>query len=124
MDPDAMKRLLNRYPPPAGYRKPDDDTPVEHLAPRKLPIERTLDLHGCTVAEATSQLDAFVRRAARDGVRKILVVHGKGSHPGSEGALKTMVREFFETSPHIGTTGHPGAEHGGAGATWAIVRRR
>ncbi|MEX2443840.1 MAG: Smr/MutS family protein [Alkalispirochaeta sp.] len=125
MNSNMMDRLLDRYPPPPDLEKDDfSGRDYEHVAPRKLPIERTIDLHGLTGTDATRQLETFVAQAARDGVRKVLIVHGKGSSPGSEGVLKALVRHYLEDSPMVGATGHPGLDLGGTGATWALVRQR
>lgn len=125
MDPSELERWLERFPPPPPAEREraaaDPGRPGSE-APRKLPVERRLDLHGYTVEAARQRLDAFVRQALRDGVRKILVVHGKGSHAGSRGVLRDMVKDYFQRSPYVGTTGHPGAGEGGTGATWAIIR--
>lgn len=125
MNSNMMDRLLERYPPPPDLEKDDfAGRDYEHVAPRKLPVERTIDLHGLTTLDATQQLEIFVTDAARDGVRKVLIIHGKGSSPGSEGVLKALVRRYLEASPIVGATGHPGVNLGGAGATWAVIRQR
>jgi DNA-nicking Smr family endonuclease len=119
-----FERWLERYPPPADLQKERPRADGVPSAPRNLPVERSIDLHGLTALEAHNVLDDFVRRAAREGVRKILIIHGKGSHPGSEGALRKLVARYLDASPMIGATGHPGASEGGSGATWAMVRQR
>lgn len=124
MDQGMMDRLLDRYPPPADLEKDDEPVSVPRLAPRRLPVEREIDLHGHTVESATVALDAFIRQAQRDGLRKILIIHGKGSHANSEGALRELTRSVLERNPAIGTTGTASAEQGGSGATWAVVRTR
>ncbi|MFW5694161.1 MAG: Smr/MutS family protein [Alkalispirochaeta sp.] len=125
MNSNMMDRLLDRYPPPPDLDKDDfADQAYDHVAPRKLPVEREIDLHGLTGVDATGQLETFIAQAARDGIRKVLIVHGKGSSPGSEGVLKALVRRYLEASPMVGATGHPGVELGGAGATWAVIRQR
>ncbi len=39
-----------------------------------------LDLHGFTLAEANEKISSFVKQSYNSGVRKILVVTGKGLH--------------------------------------------
>jgi DNA-nicking Smr family endonuclease len=59
-------------------------------------IQRQIDLHGLTRDEAREALAAFIRQAARDGVRCVRVVHGKGNgSPGREGVLKAKVRTWL-----------------------------
>jgi DNA-nicking Smr family endonuclease len=124
MDRHDLERWLERYPPPTGLDKEISRGSGVPVAPRNLPVERSIDLHGMTTLEAEAILDGFIRRAAREKVKKILIIHGKGSHPGSEGALRKLVARYLNRSPMIGATGHPGASEGGSGATWAIVRQR
>jgi len=125
MNSNMMDRLLDRYPPPPDLEKDDfAGQDYEHVAPRKLPVERTIDLHGLTTIDASQQLEVFIAQAAREAVRKVLIIHGKGSSPGSEGVLKALVRQYLEESPMVGATGHPGVDLGGAGATWAVIRQR
>ena len=125
IDRKAMARLLERYPPPKGLAKEGlDGSGSVRLSPQKLSIDRSIDLHGLTAREAYLHLDRFVRQAVKDRVRKVLIVHGKGNRLGSESVLKKVVREYVEQNPHIGATGTPGAEHGGTGATWAVIRQR
>lgn len=125
MNSNMMDRLLDRYPPPPDLEKDDfAGRDYEHVAPRKLPVERTIDLHGMTSTAASQELERFIAQAAKDGVRKVLVIHGKGASPGSEGILKALVRHHLEASSMVGATGHPGVELGGAGATWAVIRQR
>jgi DNA-nicking Smr family endonuclease len=56
----------------------------------KLPIARTLDLHGMTVQRAFHAMSAFLRTAHAEGLRCVEVVTGRGSAEGG-GAIR---REF------------------------------
>jgi DNA-nicking Smr family endonuclease len=91
---------------------------------REMRPEASIDLHGKTREEAWSDLDGFVSRACAQGLRKILIVHGKGNHPGSDGALAKMVGGFIECDYRLGASGHPDARHGGNGATWVMLKSR
>jgi DNA-nicking Smr family endonuclease len=84
--------------------------------------EATIDLHGLTREEAWTALDNFVSACCSRGLRKILIVHGKGNHPGSEAVLYKMVRGFVECDKRLGASGHPDARLGGSGATWAAIK--
>jgi DNA-nicking Smr family endonuclease len=57
---------------------------LAHLPP---PAHRTVDLHRMSVAQATEALADAFRRARRDGVRCLLLVHGKGKHSGAVGPV-------------------------------------
>jgi DNA-nicking Smr family endonuclease len=123
-----MDQFLELYPPKDEALK---DTPEREEtgsgarpSPRKMPIERTIDLHGHTLDSARATLDGFIAQAQGAGIRKILIVHGKGLHSGSSGVLRDFVRKYLQKNPSIGATGTPSIRDGGSGATWAVVRQR
>jgi len=90
---------------------------------RTMSPEARIDLHGLTRDEAWTKLDGFVNDCVRRGLKKILIVHGKGNHThGSDPVLGPMVRTFIEQNKHLGTSGHPDRSMGGTGATWGIIK--
>ena len=91
---------------------------------KRMPSERTLDLHGCTVAEAQHQLDYFLRKAQHDKLKKVLIIHGKGKHSPEGSVLREAVRKYLQESSLVGETGKPKRNDGGDGATWAVIRYR
>ena len=91
---------------------------------RTLKPEDVVDLHGLTREQAWQKLDAFVSACKIRGLRKILIIHGKGNHShGTDPVLGEMVRSFIEADRRLGSSGHPDRNHGGTGATWVIIRR-
>ena len=83
-----------------------------------------IDLHQMTRDEAWSALESFVTSCVRRGLRKVLIIHGKGEHShGSDPVLGPMVKSFIEQDQRLGLSGHPDRNHGGNGATWVIVRQ-
>jgi len=90
---------------------------------RTMRPEAKLDLHGLTRDEAWLKLEGFVNDCIRRGLKKILIVHGKGNHSrGSDPVLGQTVRSFIEQNKHLGTSGHPDRSMGGTGATWVIIK--
>jgi DNA-nicking Smr family endonuclease len=60
---------------------------------------QTLDLHGMTQREARDAVSAFVRKAHRDGVHVLCIIHGKGHHSeGGQGVLQESVVEALTAS--------------------------
>jgi len=91
---------------------------------RQMRPEETIDLHGMTREEAWQRLDCFVAACKQRGLRKILIIHGKGNHShGTDPVLGEMVRSFIEADKRLGSSGHPDRNHGGSGATWVIIRQ-
>ncbi|MBB3346725.1 Smr/MutS family protein [Sphingomonas sp. BK069] len=98
-----------------------------HVAP-----ERTIDLHGHTLASAHSALDHGLGAAIARGERVVLLVTGKPPRPESQrpharGAIRASVLDWLHLSRHAGAiaavrNAHP--RHGGAGALYVILRRK
>lgn len=86
--------------------------------------DAVVDLHGLTRDEAWDRLQSFVAEAHRGGAEKILVIHGKGNHSEGEAILKRTAKDFLERCPLTGEQGTAPAVHGGAGATWALLKRK
>ena len=91
---------------------------------RKSP-DAIIDLHGLTRDEAWDALLAFFDEAKKQGLEKVLLIHGKGNHGEDErktGLLKKLVQDFIERCPHAGENGHNSASSGGTGATWVLIK--
>ena len=86
--------------------------------------EAYLDLHGLHQDEARIRLDSFISDCKRRGLRKVMIIHGKGIHThGTDPVLGELVRRFIESDSRCGTSGHPkNKSDGGTGATWIILK--
>ncbi len=83
-----------------------------------------LDLHGQTGREAREAMAGFIRSMYHRGLRKGLVIHGKGLHSAEGSVLTPLVREYLEMSREVGVFGRAARKNGGSGATWFILRQR
>ncbi len=100
-----------------------DASPAERRrALRALRCEATLDLHGLTRDEAWVRLEAFFAEAVSRSLRKVLIIHGKGSHSAEDPVLSRMVRTFLERHPRAGESGYSDRASGGHGSTWVILK--
>jgi DNA-nicking Smr family endonuclease len=84
--------------------------------------EATLDLHGLRAEAVIPAVERFVSASRRSGLRKVLIIHGKGKHSQGEPVLQRLVRAYLERSPHAGAFGPADRAMGGSGATWAALR--
>jgi DNA-nicking Smr family endonuclease len=91
--------------------------------------ERSVDLHGETLATAYATLQVAIGQALADEVRVLLVVTGRAPKPGNErrGLIRAAIGDWIAGSPYAGRiaavrAAHP--RHGGAGALYLILRRR
>lgn len=86
--------------------------------------EARIDLHGLHQDEARERLNYFITDCIHKGLRKIIIVHGKGIHTtGTDPVLGELVRRFIEHDKRCGMSGHPKTKmEGGTGATWVILK--
>ncbi|MDX9826166.1 MAG: Smr/MutS family protein [Spirochaetia bacterium] len=90
---------------------------------KRMRPQAVLDLHGKTLAEAESAIDSFLADTQRQGLEKVLIIHGKGLHSESEPVLASRVQRILEGSPLVGAFGPAEKNSGGRGATWARIRK-
>ncbi len=87
-----------------------------------MPPQAKIDLHGMTISEATRALDIFFENSKRQGLKKILIVHGKGIHSKEEPILKKFVKRYLEQQKLAGESGHSKRTEGSTGSTWVILK--
>lgn len=116
---------------PPGRRPNPHLHPIEKPVRRKiakgrLALEARIDLHGLLQSEAHDLLQAFLFRAHSRGLRHVLVITGKGSSSGSDGALKRAVPQWL-AKPDFRwlVSGYEQAArgHGGEGALYVRLKR-
>ncbi|WP_319558800.1 Smr/MutS family protein [Marispirochaeta sp.] len=122
---EVMNRWLENNPYPckdADRNRPGKKSPSRKTIRRMAPQD-TLDLHGYTVEEALKELDGFLLRSRRRGLKKVLIIHGKGNHSDTgDSVLRKKVRRYIADSPICGECGVPQPGMGGEGAVWIILR--
>jgi DNA-nicking Smr family endonuclease len=119
-------------PPLAAHNAPGlDRSTAERLKRGKYPIDDRLDLHGMTQERAHRALESFIGAAAREGLRCVVVITGKGLRGRAEGSgdfgilrnavprwlnesnLRAKILAFTPTQPR----------DGGGGALYVLLRR-
>ncbi|MBK8073368.1 MAG: Smr/MutS family protein [Ramlibacter sp.] len=107
-----------------SFRRPGIGTDVTRKLRRGgWSIQREIDLHGLRTEEARDSLAAFVRAAARDGVRCLRVVHGKGlGSPGKTPVLKGKVHSWLIQKNEVLAFVQARADEGGAGALVVLLQ--
>lgn len=91
----------------------------------EMAIDAKIDLHGFTQAEAHDRLQAFLAKAAESGKRCVLIVTGKGA--GGWGVLRDSVPRWLNEPAmrrHLLAFSQAQARHGGAGALYALLKRK
>jgi DNA-nicking Smr family endonuclease len=89
--------------------------------------QAALDLHGMTVEEAQAEVEQFLMKAVRAGLRCVLLIHGRGRNsPGQVPVLKDRVKGWLTRSKLAKiilafSTARP--HDGGPGALYVLLRR-
>lgn len=103
------------------------ERPVKRkIAKGRLELEARIDLHGMIQSEAHGFLLGFLMHAHTRGLRHVLVITGKGTSIGSDGALKRAVPLWFslpEFRPLISSYETAARNHGGEGALYVRLAR-
>lgn len=104
------------------------ERPVKRkIAKGRLALEARIDLHGMIQSEAHGFLLGFLIKAHARGLRHVLVITGKGTSLGSDGALKRAVPLWFslpEFRPLISSYEPAARNHGGEGALYVRLARQ
>ncbi len=124
----SMEDYLNLYPPGKDTaqdkvrgekRKPSNSPGRKTL--EKMDAQSTLDIHGHTEEEGKGEVLSFIAQCRKRGIRKGLIIHGKGLHSPDGAVLRPMVRRVLEKHPHVRSWGKSTRRNGGDGATWFVL---
>ncbi|NVF15885.1 Smr/MutS family protein [Vreelandella maris] len=84
-----------------------------------------LDMHGYTLEEARAELESFLRDAASQGLRCVLVVHGKAWGTTSDfPVLKSHTNAWLREWPGVLAFCSAIDIDGGTGAVYILLRKR
>ena len=111
---------------PSGQHQPLERPVKRKIAKGRLALEARIDLHGLIQSEAHGMLLDFLLHAHGRGLRHVLVITGKGSSMGSEGALKRAVPLWFSKPEFrflISSYETAAQHHGGDGALYIRLSR-
>jgi DNA-nicking Smr family endonuclease len=125
----------SRPPAPRPPPRPPGLAPIDRRLKQKLArgreaIDRSIDLHGLTQAEAHAALVRFLRNARAEGARLVLVITGKGGRSddftADRGVLRRQVPLWLRSAElRDAVIGFDWAHaaHGGEGALYVRIRR-
>ena len=84
-------------------------------------VEAKLDLHGMIVVEARETLARFLIECHRKGIRRVLIIHGKGRahhHPILKNKLNHWLRQFNDILAFCSAK----SKEGGTGALYVLLK--
>jgi len=107
-----------------SFRRPDiGPDVVRKLRRGGWVIQAQVDLHGLNRDEARERLAAFLREAAKQGMRCVRVIHGKGNgSPGREPVLKQRVHHWLVQKASVLAFTQARAAEGGSGALVVLLQ--
>lgn len=108
-----------------GHQVPHGITQLLHQG--RFSIQDHIDLHGMNADTALEALEGFFRNATTDGLRSVLVVHGRGLSSPGEPVLKARLRQFLGSNrwrKWILAFSSARSCDGGAGATYVLLRKK
>jgi len=100
---------------------------AEQLHQGRFSIQDHIDLHGMDAAGATEAVERFLQRATAQGLRSVLIIHGRGLSSPGEPVLKTRLRELLASNrwrKWILAFSSARSCDGGAGATYVLIRKK
>ncbi len=95
----------------------EPDAPGDE-APRRIPIEDSIDLHTFAPKEALAVVTDYLEEAARRGYPEVRIIHGRGT-----GVQRQAVRAALSRNPLVESFADAPPEAGGWGATVVKLRR-
>jgi DNA-nicking Smr family endonuclease len=122
----TVSRPSSQFRPLASVTAPGEPDRKTKRALRRgrLTIERKIDLHGLTQAEAHRVLRNAIE-AGRE--RRLLVVTGRGNAKAEGGVLRRNVPRWLaepDLARHVVSVGRAAPDHGGDGAFYVLLRRK
>ena len=100
------------------------------LGSGRIQPDRTLDLHGHSLAKAWEAIDRALERSIASNDRVLLLITGherKGEPPLERGRIRAAVHDWLAVSRHadrIAAVRGAHRRHGGGGSLYIILRRR
>ena len=119
------------------FIKSEDKIPDKDLGKTKIKVieSRSLDLHGYSLEQANKIIETFINKSFKDGVKKLIIVTGKGLHSKNEAdpyvskdlsILRYSVPEFIKNNEllmkKIIEIKEANVKDGGSGAFYIYLR--
>ena len=106
-----------------AFRRPEIQLAVlRRLRGGEYRVQREIDLHGLTVAEAKQALREFLADALEQQVRCVRVIHGKGLRSGPRGpVLKAAVSAVLKRTGAVLAYVSARQVDGGTGAVYVLL---
>ena len=118
---NSMEKWLRDFPPPRAEERENREGSGTETKKERFPAR--LDLHGMTRKQASARLREFIKNSVRGGLRKVLVIHGRGLNSEGGAVLPALVRAELEENPDVLDFGAAEPSQGGNGAMQVFLRQ-
>lgn len=96
---------------------------IDNLKRGMIPWEARIDLHHHTAGEAMAVIDCFIEQARSEGLRVLLVIHGKGSMSRNDKPiLKNILAQHLRQSSNVIAYHSARPRDGGTGALYVLLK--
>jgi len=121
---EALRTSAPPSPPSAGRRRRPPQRALRKLARQgRVPVDREIDLHGLTLAQAETALAQMLASAAARDERYLRVITGKGLHTGGTAVLPEAIPAQLRRDPRVAEVVQAvRAVDGGRGAWFVRLR--
>jgi DNA-nicking Smr family endonuclease len=110
-----------------GHAEDVNPLVMEKLRNGEFSVQKTLDLHGYSVADGYVVFQEFIREAVHSGLHCVKVIHGRGLKSRQKPVLKEKLKEWIVRAMHrkwIVAFSSSRMCEGGPGATCILLRWR
>lgn len=132
-DERVMQELLDASDESTSYESGDELKFLkENYSPRLLKklrrgdyaIQDELDLHGLIAADAKIETHAFINECARDNVRAVRIIHGKGRNSaGRMPVIKNRLLGWLKKNQFVIAVCSSPANDGGTGSVYVLLNK-
>lgn len=106
-----------------SFKRPGvQDTVLRRLKRGQIAVQREMDLHGFTVAQAKRETQLFLHHAQLDTLRCVRLIHGKG-HAERPSRIKSMLDQYLRHRREVLAFCSSRPERGGTGALDILLSR-
>lgn len=85
-------------------------------------VEAVLDLHGLTVERAMAAVQQFLQECLQNGMRVVLIIHGKGHHSHQSPVLKNKLNHWLRELDIVLAFSSAAPQHGSRGAMYVLLK--
>lgn len=86
-------------------------------------VQAVLDLHGMTVEEAMTAVENFLQQCLQEGIRVVLIIHGKGHHSHQSPILKNKLNNWLREINFVLAFSSAAPQHGSRGAMYVLLKK-